>query len=437
MNDGLALASELVDRATDRQVGPVRLIVLPYKSDGLVSIVGSHASHPDFGAGEDRFQTFVSAMLDKGTRHHDRFETARILESVGAVRGYSGGSTRFRFSGKCLRKAVGTLVGMMAEELREPLFDPRQFSLLKQRMTGRLRQSLQATGSLSADALSRHWFDANHPNYARLVQTELSLVEEAEVEDLRSWHASHFGSDDAIIVMAGDVKPDPAAAVVTRAFGGWRETRRTPTFSVDARLAPTVRREDIFVADKPSIDVMIGVAVPITRTSPDYLPLTIGNFVLGGNFSSRLMQRIRDELGLTYGVSSSLSGVSDHYDMLWEIHVTLSADVLEAGIDEIFKVARELAEAGISDAELDRARDTLTGSYLVRQDSSGILSYTILTNTERGYPIRRLADYPNELAAVTRDQVNRVLRSYLRVDSFSVAAAGTLERVSRRGRPPS
>jgi predicted Zn-dependent peptidase len=138
------------------------------------------------------------------------------------------------------------------------------------------------------------------------------------------------------------------------------------------------------------------------------------------------MQRIRDDLGLTYGIRSSLSGVSIHHDMLWEIHVTLGKDALEAGVDEILKLARELASEGITRHELERARETLTGAYLVRQDSSGSLAQTILMNSERADPIRKLADYPREVEAVTMDQVNRALASYLRVEDFSIAAAGTL-----------
>jgi predicted Zn-dependent peptidase len=426
MNDGFTLAAELVHKVSDRQVGPCRLIVLPYESDGLVSVAGSVSSFPDIAAGEDQLQALVNAMLDKGTRHRDQFEVARALESVGAERAYSGGAVRVRFSGRSLKKAVGSLVGVIAEELREPLFDARQFDLLKQRMIARLRQSIHRTGILASDALHRHWFEADHPNHSRTISTELLLLGATDIEELRLLHASHFGSDDLIVVMVGDIKPDPAAAVVARAFGGWREARSTPTFSVDARRSPRKRREDIRVPDKPSIDVVLGIAVPITRGSPDFLPLMVGNFVLGGNFSSRLMQRIRDDMGLTYGVRSSLTGVSIHHDMLWEIHVTLGADVLEIGISEIQKLVRELAVGGITGQELERAKETLTGAYLVRQDSSGNMAHTILVNTERGDPVQQLADYPLEVEAVTQDQVNRALASYLRAEDFSIAAAGTL-----------
>lgn len=433
MSDISALASELVDRISDRPIGPCRLIVLPFESNGLVTIAGSVVSCPDPASGDDQVQAIMAALLDKGTRRRDRYEIARTLESIGAERSYSSGPSRMRFSARCLKKAVGSLIGIVAEELREPVFEPRQFDLLRQRVAGEFRQSLQDTGALAHDALCRHWFDAGHPNHARPVPTELDLLARTEVEDIRSLHATGIGSDDMILVIVGDVKPGAVAAVVAREFGTWPRAGKTSGFKTSTRSRSRLRREEILVPGKPSISVSIGHGLGLTRRDPSFIPMLIGNFVLGGNFSSRLMQTIRDEMGLTYGIRSSLSGVSVHYDMLWNIRVTLSSSALDGGLNAIHDLVAAFVENGVTDRELERARETLTGSYLVRQDSAASMARRLLLNSERGYPLRQLADYPAELAAVKREEVNESLGCYLRPKEMSVAAAGTINRGGSNG----
>lgn len=433
MSDVSALASELVDRVSDRPIGPCRLIVLPFESNGLVTIAGSVASYPDPAAGDDQVQAIIAALLDKGTRRRDRYEIARTLESIGAERSYSSEPARTRFAARCLKKAVGSLIGIVSEELREPLFEPRQFDLLRQRVAGELRQSMQNTGALAHDVLCRHWFDAGHPNHARPVPMELDLLARTDVEDIRSLHAAGLGSDDMILVIVGDVKPDAVAAVVAREFGTWPGAGTTARFKTSTRSHGRLQREEILVPGKPSIDVSIGHGLGLRRRDAPFIPLLLGNFVLGGNFSSRLMQTIRDEMGLTYGIRSDLSGVSVHYDMLWNIRVTLSSGALDRGLNAIQDLVATFVENGVTDRELERARETMTGSYLVRQDSSARMARRLLLNSERGYPLRQLADYPAELAAVKREEVNESLRRYVRPKEMSIAAAGTINRGGSNG----
>ncbi len=420
----------VVELVTDTRVGPCRLIVLPYGEDGVFRVAGSMCAYPDVAAGEDQSLDLVNALLDKGTRYRDQFEVAAILDEIGATRAYHGGVVRTRFSGRALSGAIETLFAVFAEELRAPALDARQVDLLHGRAEARLKQSLQHTAVLAGDALSRHWFDPGHPNYAREVSTDLAIVQDADAETLRTTHAALFGPDEMIVVVVGDVKTRAARRAVKGMFDSWPRARGRPTFVRDGRSTARLAQERIYVHDKPSIDVAIGHRVGIDRLDPDFLPLMIGSFVLGGNFSSRLMQKIRDDMGLTYGIRSGLSGVSVHYDMMWTVNVTLGRDTLDRGVEAVLKQVRKLVSRGITDEELSRAQETMIGSYLVRQDSSARLAQTILTNTERGFPIDQLSAYPRQIGAVTRKQVNQALKKHLRPKAASVVAAGTVADVA-------
>jgi zinc protease len=112
--------------------------------------------------------------------------------------------------------------------------------------------------------------------------------------------------------------------------------------------------------------------------------------------------------------------------MLWSVSVTLGEPTLERGIDAITGLVTSLVEGGITQAELDRAKETIIGSYLVRHDTSSNLAQTILVNYERGFPKSQLADYPGQISAVTLAQANEALSNYVRPGKISIAAAGTV-----------
>ena len=431
MVNKLTDAAEIVQRVHVRQVGGCRIIVLPYETDGVVTIAGSIASCPDVGAGEDLTQDLVNAMLDKGTRFRDQYAIASTLENAGVDRSYYGGVVRSRFSGRCLKSGLSTLFEVVSEELRYPEFDDRQYALLKTRSEARMRQSQQRTSLLAADALARHWFGPSHPNYARSIPTELALLDVTDLESVRTMHASHYGSDELIIVAVGDTNITQISRLASRFFGSWALRDTKPAFETRGFDRAARERENVYVHDKPSIDVVLGHGIPMNRRDPDFLPLLVGNFAFGGNFSSRLMQTIRDEMGLTYGIRSNLSGVSVHYDMLWNVHVTLGPTTIDQGVDAIIHLTEKLVTEGISKEELERAKETIVGAYLVRHDASRALAQTMLVNAERGMSVGELADYPAKISAVGLSDVNRTLRKHVRPESISIAAAGTVGAPSR------
>ena len=228
-----------------------------------------------------------------------------------------------------------------------------------------------------------------------------------------------------LLAFAGDLDPDAVAASVTDALGDWA----TPSGAAPFATAPDPEppgRVDVPIADRQNLDVRMGHALSLRRDDEDYLPLYVGNYILGGNFSARLMSTVRDEQGLTYGIGSTLTGVQIEFDGYWRIAVTLSGDALERGIEATMEQLRMFVADGITEDELAEKQTTLTGTYKVGLATTGGLATSLLINAERGFGAGYLDRHPLLIEALSCASVNDAVRRHFDVEALHVAVAGTL-----------
>ncbi|BBM69658.1 M16 family metallopeptidase [Rhodothermus marinus] len=416
------------ERVVEVAAGPCRLYVLPMPVEQVVTLRGSFRTWPDFAAGETLLQRLSVAMLDRGTRRRDRFELARLLEDRGAHLSFTSKGSRVEFAGRMLRRHLADVLPLLAEQLREPRFDPEEFEKARLHVQAQLQQQLEQTSARARIALSQRLYPPAHPNYRRDPEAELERLATLTLEDVRAYHAAHFGANELILVLVGNVQPEAAEPLVREAFADWPPHAATPRFAADAAPQPPDRVQ-IHVPDRQNLDVLMGHAVPLRRQHPDYIPLYVGTYILGGNFSARLMATVRDEQGLTYGIHAALEGISTEHDGHFEIEVTLSQERLEEGIAATLAQVRRFVEEGVTEEELAEKKDTLTGLFQTGLSTTAGLATALLINIERGFGPGYLDRYPEEIRAVTRPQVNEVVQRYLNPEALHTVVAGSVETV--------
>lgn len=422
--EALAASATLSERVEERQAGPCRLLTLHSPVEDVVSIRGSFLAQPDFKEGEELIQDLTVSLLDKGTRKRDRFAIADLLEHRGAQLRFSSDGLRVRFSGRALRDDLPEVLAVLGEQLIEPLFDEAEFAKAKAQQAAALRHSLESTGAQASGALSRLLYSEAHPNYTRPAEDELSRLQEIGPDQILQYHTNHFGSNGLVLVLAGDIDAERAEEVVRERFGTWSPHRAEPVF--DALASPRdITRAEVFMPDKSNIDVRMGHPLSVLRSDPEYPRLYVGNYVLGGNFSARLMATVRDEMGLTYGIHSALSGISSLHTGHWHVSVTLSQGTVEQGMEATMDQMRRFVEAGITSDELEEKMTTITGTYKVGLGTTGGLAATLLYHAEQGFDIGYIDRYPLEIGALTLDEVNEAIRTHLHPEDVRIALAGT------------
>ncbi len=413
------------ERVEERRAGACRMLALRTLVRDVVAIRGSFKVYPDFAAGQDLVQDLAVLLLDKGTRRRDRFAIAEALESRGAQLQFFSDGLRVVFSGRVLRDDLSEVLAILAEELIEPLFDAGEFEKARAQLAASLRRSMENTASQASAALSRRIYGRAHPNYQPPPEEDLERLATITVDDVRAFHAKHFGANDLTTALVGDLDVEAAEAVLRERLGAWTQGTEQASYAEHAEEeAPG--RSLVPVPDKQNVDVRMGHGLPVRRQDAAYLPLFLGNFILGGNFSARLMSVIRDEMGLTYGINSSLYGISADYEGHWQVGVTLSRENVQRGIEATVAEVQRFVEGGATEAELAEKQTTVTGKFKVDMATTTGLAATLLRNAERGFDVGYLDRFPDEVSAVTLEAVNEAVRRYFHPDRFQLAMAGML-----------
>lgn len=414
-------------RVRIQQLGPIRLITVRTNVEGVITLRGSFEGGGTAYAGYPLLASITAQMLDKGTRRRDKFQIAQELERRGAQLSFSAGTFRLGFSARFLKQDQEAVLELLAEQLREPAFDAGEFEKVKLQALAGLRRALESTAAVARNVLLRQLYDPQHPNYEPDLEEQLRSLEALTLEDVRRFYETHYGPQRMILVAVGDVDEASLARSVRRLFGGWASKTLKATFVGRVRSQTPSGVLTRYMPDKANVDVYLAHPLALTRTDPDYMPVFLANFILGGNFSARLMQTVRDSLGLTYGIGSSLSGITPWTQGHWQITVTLAPENTRRGIEATQEQLRKFVQGGVSSEEVEAKKSTLIGNFKVGLATSSGLASTILNYEELGLGVTYLDRYPLEIQRLTVDQINQVIRKYFHPDRLLIVAAGTVE----------
>ncbi|PSQ85375.1 MAG: insulinase family protein, partial [Bacteroidetes bacterium QH_2_63_10] len=176
-SDSSAGRPRLAPRIRDRKAGPGRLLPLPPSVDDIVSLRGSFLAYPDLASGDDVLQNLSVSMLDRGTEFRDRFELAQVLEECGAKLDLSSDGLYVECSGRALTEDLPRVMDVLAEMLRHPSFDEREFEKARAQAAAEVRRRMEKTGAQAAAALSRRLFAPAHPNYSDAPEDVLRRIQ--------------------------------------------------------------------------------------------------------------------------------------------------------------------------------------------------------------------------------------------------------------------
>ena len=400
--------------------------VLPWDIESVVSVRASYPCPVDMGAGEGLSLELMAAMMDKGTKAQTKATLADRLERIGASISFSANGDHLDISARCLARDLTAVLELIHEQVADPAFDERELSLVKGRTRAHLSRQRSDPAFMSRNRLSRCLYGRDHPSYELPLDTLATEIENLQKDDLVRLHARKELFDGLRVAIVGDVgalDPTDVEGILSVRPGG--SGKGFGSGATSDTLLASPGKHHLQIEDRPNLNVLMAHPIDVNTTSPEYLPLWVAVFVLGGNFSSRLMSELRDEKGLTYGIRSYLSGMDAGRGGAWVTSVTLSSDKLEEGIDATRKVLGEFAESGVSQQELEERKQTMIGSYEVDLSTTAGVASRLLLHMNRGWDPDRIDTHPVFIEAIQTDEVNRVVGSMLDPEALTVVTAGT------------
>lgn len=427
---GVVSETKIADRIIEQTpIDGIRLLTMKTGVKDVVTITGSFLGGDQYSPQANMMiADLTAAMLDKGTKNKSKFEIADKLETVGASISFSSGQYHVRFNAKCLKADIPLVLSLLAEQLREPAFNKEDLKTLKTRLVANLKRDKEDTGKQAGGAFLRKLYPKNHPNYAYKIDNRIKMVNDIMPASLKYYHKTFYGLGNMTIVAVGDVDSEAFNSEISKSFGGWKTSpldKKETTLTANQVKAGT---EYITIKEKTSADIYIGLPIGIDRNHEDYYPLMVGTYILGGNFSARLMQTVRDEQGLTYSIQSWVGGIDNGNDGYWVIGGSFAPQMVDRGYKATIEQLAKWVESGITKAELTAKQSTITGSYKVGLATTSGLAGQILTNAERGRPNSYLDNFPEFINALTMNQINNAIQKYIDKDRMVFIAAGSIDK---------
>ncbi|MEI7842309.1 MAG: pitrilysin family protein [Gallionellaceae bacterium] len=363
----------------------------------------------------------TSGMLDSGVEGMSEDQIGLKLADIGAQKGGQFDADRAGMSIRTLSSKVekDLALAILAKILQQPLFPETVLTREKTRLISALKEAETKPESIAAKAFGKAVFGA-HP-YGRTA--EVADIEKIQRADLVNYYQQHFGAKNAVVALMGDATRTEAEAMVQQLTVnlpvGGASTRVTP---VTLQIPASEQR-----ISHPATQSHILIGAPgIARNDPDYFPLYVGNYILGGGgFVSRLMSEIREKRGMAYSVYS--------YFMLMQQPgaFQLGLQTKKEQADEALKVTRatlrEFVEKGITEKELKAAKDNIIGGFPLRIDSNKkILDYLSMIGVYN-LPLTYLDDFSSKVDKVTVAQINDAFKRRVHPDAMATVIVGAPE----------
>ena len=245
----------------------------------------------------------TAALLTRGTTRRSGPELDRAIEFVGGSLEAGAGSDGAAVTLSVLKKDLALGLDLLAEVLLQPTFAPDELARKVTDIQGTLRRSEQEPETVAARELSRLMFPG-HP-YGRAVYGTIESVGTITREQVTAFHRRYYRPDGANIVAVGDVTVGEIRRELLQRLGGWSAPAAPVPAVPKAPLVTSVEERKI-ARDLTQTTVLLGRPA-IRQDDPDYFPLAVATYILGGGPASRLYTRVREERGLAYSVYSALT----------------------------------------------------------------------------------------------------------------------------------
>lgn len=374
-------------------------------------------------AGKEGLANLLSTLLDEGAGDLDAQAFQRRLEDNAIRLGFGAGRDDFSGHLATLKENQDQAFDLLRLALTQPRLAPEAVERMRGSVLAGIRRDLGSPDYIARIAFAEAAFP-NHP-YGRPAHGTLETVPRITVEDLGGFVRDRFARDTLLVAVAGDITPERLAPALDRVFGGL--PAKAKPFAIPD-VEPRTGGE-VLVVQRPTAQSVLLLGQPgLKRNHPDWFAAAIMNYVLGGGpFTSRLMEEVRIKRGLSYGVSSSLQPL-DHSALIVAGGSTRNGKAGEA-LAIIKEVWAGMRRDGITAEELADAKTYLTGSFPLQFSSTAAISSVVLQVRRDDLGIDYLKRRSALIAAVTLDDVNRVVRQWLDPARLTTVVVGQPEGV--------
>ncbi|MBK9116525.1 MAG: insulinase family protein [Betaproteobacteria bacterium] len=370
----------------------------------------------------------AGGMLTRGTTKRSRQDIEDGFDKLRAKVGVSGTQTGASASGQTYRAQLADVLKLTAEVLREPSFPGSEFEQLKRQRATRFEAARTEPQDIATRALARHAnpYPPGDPRYAPTVEESIAGNNAVTLDDVKQFHAQFYGASNAELAVVGDFDADATRALVTELFGGWKSpvayTRVPDPFRANVPAALK-----LVVPDKANAFLLGVTRMPVDDMSPDYPALLVANFILGDSSSARVPERLRQKDGLSYAAGTFFQPSSLDQNSAVGAYAIFAPENLERVRTGLAEELSGAVKSGFTDAEVKAAKEGVMQERRLARTEDGRIAGALASQLYLGRTFATSGAVDAAIEKLTTQDVNAVLRKYVRPGDFAFAFAGTFK----------
>ena len=317
------------------------------------------------------------------------------------------------------------LLELMTDVLYNPSFPVEEFEKLKRQTLSGLASQKDSPGAIASNVRSVLLYGADHP-YGEI--TTEATVSRIELDDCSAYYRNYFSPKIAYLAIVGDISPKEAKKLAKKHFGKWAPSEVTIGQFGTPPPPPATTVAMVDRAASVQSEIRISYPVELKTGHPDVIATSVLNQILGGSFSSRLMQNLREDKAYTYGARSSLT--SDRIAGAFTASASVRNEVTDSAVHEFLYELRKITESPVSDEEITSAKAFMTGSFARSIESPQTVANYAVNVARYNLPADYYTNYLQRLDAVTIADVRKASEKYMKPDNSWVIVVGKASDVA-------
>ncbi len=419
--------------------GGLKLALLSKKTRGATVVAALTLRYGDEKSlfGRTTAAELAGGMLLRGTAKHTRQQIKDEFDKLKARVSINGGVTQATVSIEATRDNLPAVLKLLTECLRESNFPASEFETLKQETLAGIEEGKSEPQQIAVTAYRRHAspYPKGDVRYIATPDEEITEAKAATLEDAKKFYGDFYGASNGELAVVGDFDAKEIGQLVEALFSAWRSPRpfaRVPNLYNDVPAT----HESFETPDKANAFFLAGMNLPLRDEDPDYPPLVLGNYMLGGGFlNSRLATRIRQKEGISYGVGSQLQASALDKSgsfVTFAIYAPQNAGKLETAFQE--EIARAL-KSGFEEKEIAEAKSGYLQSRQVSRAQDAQLARTLATDLFIHRTLAWDAELEKKIEGLTGEQILASLRRQIDPAKITIVKAGDFAKAKAAPAP--
>jgi zinc protease len=406
----------------------MQVTLIPYGDIPKVTIsLAVRAGKTNQPADQLGIASIAGRLMKEGTATRSATQLADEAAAMGGNINVSIGEDQSTIATDVLSEFGPSALQLLADVAQHPLLPESELARIK---NDTIREVTVARSVPQQVALEhfRKLLYPGHP-YGRVLPTPEN-VQKLTIADVRAFYANNFGATRTHLYVAGRFGTAAVKKAIMENFGGWA---KGPAPLINIPKPQPQRILD--VTDRPGAPqstIYVGLPVP-DPTSPDNIPLSVANVLLGGSFGSRITSNIREQKGYTYSPSSQVS--RRYHDAYWVETADVTTVYTGPALKEIFGEIERLQKEAPGAAELKGIQSYMSGVFVIQNSSRGALVGQLQYVDLQGLGEDYLKKYVQNVNAVTPADVQRITAQYIKPEQMTIVVVGDKAKISEQLAP--